>query len=88
MALRIKGKGSVFQDVPVPGRLSAALLEWKALQEAFKGRRILRHGGITFAGVRGWKVSAEKRSPTLGVPSAKAQSLALHLDICGRPSLR
>jgi len=50
VALRIKGKGSVFQDVPVPGRLSAALLEWKALQEAFKGRRILRHGGITFAG--------------------------------------
>jgi hypothetical protein len=31
VALRIKGKGSVFQDVPVPGRLSAALLEWKAI---------------------------------------------------------
>ena len=40
VALRIKGKGSVFQDVPVPGRLSAALLEWKALQR-FKGRRIM-----------------------------------------------
>jgi hypothetical protein len=41
VALRIKGKGSVFQDVPVPGRLSQALLEWKALQENFKGHRIL-----------------------------------------------
>jgi hypothetical protein len=27
VALRIKGKGSVFQDVPVAGALSAALLE-------------------------------------------------------------
>jgi integrase len=50
VALRIKGKGSVFQDVPVPGRLSAALLEWKAFQEDFKGRRILAPGGIAFAG--------------------------------------
>ena len=33
VALRIKGKGSVFQDVPVPGSLSAALLEWKASGE-------------------------------------------------------
>ena len=49
VALRIKGKGSVFQDVPVPGRLSAALLEWKALQENFKGRRIMAPGGIAFA---------------------------------------
>ena len=49
VALRIKGKGSVFQDVPVPARLSAALLDWKALQEGFKGRRILAPGGITFA---------------------------------------
>jgi integrase len=50
VALRIKGKGSVFQDVPVPGRLSQALLEWKTLQEKFKGRRILAPGGIAFAG--------------------------------------
>jgi integrase len=50
VALRIKGKGSVFQDVPVPGRLSAALLEWKGIQEEFKGRRILAPGGIAFAG--------------------------------------
>ena len=49
VALRIKGKGSVFQDVPVPGRLSAALLEWKNIQEGFKGRRILAPGGIAFA---------------------------------------
>jgi hypothetical protein len=50
VALRIKGKGSVFQDVPVPGRLSAALLEWKGVQETFKGRRIRAPGGIAFAG--------------------------------------
>ena len=50
VALRIKGKGSAFQDVPVPGRLSAALLEWKGAQEGFKGRRILAPGGIAFGG--------------------------------------
>jgi site-specific recombinase XerD len=50
VALRIKGKGSVFQDVPVTGLLSAALLEWKEIQESFKGRRILAPGGIAFAG--------------------------------------
>lgn len=50
MALRIKGKGSVFQDVPVTGALSQALLEWKEIQEGFKGRRILRPGGIALAG--------------------------------------
>ena len=50
VALRIKGKGSVFQDVPVPGRLGAALLEWKRVQEGFKGRRILAPDGIAFAG--------------------------------------
>jgi integrase len=50
VALRIKGKGSVFQDVPVPGRLSAGLLEWKGVQEGFKGRRILAPDGIAFAG--------------------------------------
>jgi integrase len=49
VALRIKGKGSVFQHVSVPGRLSTALLEWKALQEEFKGRRIMAPGGIAFA---------------------------------------
>ena len=37
--------------MPVPGRLSAALLEWKVLREKFKGRRILAPGGgIAFAG--------------------------------------
>ena len=45
------GKGSVFHDVPVPARLSAALLEWKALQEKFKGRRIMAPGGIAFAAI-------------------------------------
>jgi integrase len=50
VALRIRGKGSVFQDVPVTGALSQALKEWKAIQEKFKGRRILAPGGIAFAG--------------------------------------
>jgi integrase len=50
VALRIKGKGSVFHDVPVPERLSAALLEWKNIQEGFKARRIMAPGGIAFAG--------------------------------------
>jgi hypothetical protein len=36
----MQGKGSVSHDVPVPGRLSAALLEWKDIQESFKGQRI------------------------------------------------
>ena len=43
-----QGKGSVFQDVPVPGRLGQALREWKDVQENFKGRRILAPGGIAF----------------------------------------
>jgi site-specific recombinase XerD len=36
--------------VPVTGALSAALLEWKDIQEGFKGRRIMAHGGIAFTG--------------------------------------
>ena len=36
--MRIKGKGSVFQDVPVTSTLSASLLEWKDIQESFKGK--------------------------------------------------
>jgi len=31
-------------------RLSAARLEWKGIQEGFKGRRIMAPGGIAFAG--------------------------------------
>jgi hypothetical protein len=50
VALRIKGKGSVYHDVPVTGALSAALLEWKDIQESFKARRIMAPGGIAFAG--------------------------------------
>jgi putative intracellular protease/amidase len=50
VALRIKGKGSVFQDVPVTGALNQALKEWKTIHEGFKGRRILAPGGIAFTG--------------------------------------
>ena len=50
VALRIKGKGGVFHDVPVPARLSAALSEWRDVQEEFKRRRIMAPGGIAFAG--------------------------------------
>jgi integrase len=49
VALRIQGKGSVFHDVLVPARLSAALIEWKDIQESFKARRIMAPGGIAFA---------------------------------------
>ena len=38
------------QDVPVSGALSTTLLEWKAIQERFKGKRIRALGGIAFAG--------------------------------------
>jgi hypothetical protein len=47
VTLRIKGKGSVFQNVPVTGALSAALLEWRDIQEALKGRRILAPGRVS-----------------------------------------
>jgi integrase len=50
VAFRIKGKGSMFQDVPVSGRLSRPLLEWKDIQDGFKARRIMAPGGIAFAG--------------------------------------
>jgi integrase len=36
--------------VPVTSGLSAALLEWKDIQEGFKARRIMAPGGIAFAG--------------------------------------
>jgi site-specific recombinase XerD len=49
VALR-KGNKSVFHDVPVSQRLSAALFEWKDIQEGFKSRRIMAPGGIVFAG--------------------------------------
>jgi integrase len=35
VALRIKGKGSVFQDIPVTRASSVSLLEWKDIQESF-----------------------------------------------------
>jgi integrase len=38
VARRIKGKGSVFQDVPVTGVLSQALKEWKTIQEGALSR--------------------------------------------------
>jgi integrase len=50
VALRIKGKGSIFQDVPVPERLSAALLEWKRVQEKYKGRESFAPEGSTSRG--------------------------------------
>jgi hypothetical protein len=49
VALSIRGNGSVFQDVPVTAALSQSLKKWKAIQESFKGRRILAPGGIAFA---------------------------------------
>lgn len=56
VALRIKGKGSVFQDVPVTGALSPAPLETILDLLPLKGaphsrrRRIIAPGGLAFAG--------------------------------------
>jgi hypothetical protein len=58
VALRIRGKGSVFQNVPAPERFSADLREWKTAQETFKDRRVLVPVGSSsqprnvFAGIR------------------------------------
>jgi site-specific recombinase XerD len=49
VALRIKGKGAVFQDVPVTEALSQALGEWQKFQEHFKGRRIFGRLGVDLA---------------------------------------
>ena len=50
VALPIKGKGAVFQDVPVTAALSMALKEWGwEFQERFKGRRIFSRRGVEFA---------------------------------------
>ncbi len=52
VALRIKGKGSRFQDIPVTTALGEALLQWEAEQGKFKGRRIAYSSGIDFAATR------------------------------------
>jgi len=49
VALRIKGKGAVFQDVPVTASLSQSLCEWQKFQELFKGRKIFGRLGVDFA---------------------------------------
>jgi integrase len=75
VALRIKGKGSVFQDVPVTSALSASLLEWRDIQESFKGKRILAPGGIAFAGSQfvfagHWGIPLSNRAFNLRLRSA------------------
>ncbi len=52
VALRIKGKGARFQDIPVTAALGQALGEWEQEQGTFKGRRIGFLGGIDFAASR------------------------------------
>ena len=50
VGFRIKGKGSVFQDVPVSARLSAALNEWKRHAGGLlKAAASFAPGGIAFA---------------------------------------
>ena len=44
-----QGQGKRLPGCACPRALSPALLDWKVLQEGFKGRRILAPGGITFA---------------------------------------
>ena len=49
VAVRIKGKGGGFVDMPLLERLGLSLAEWFRFREAFKGHR-LRRGGMEFAG--------------------------------------
>jgi hypothetical protein len=61
VALRIKGKGSVFHDVLVTGALSAALFEWKEIQESLKAKRI-RAARQPHSGLFGPFCNAQSRS--------------------------
>jgi hypothetical protein len=57
VALRIKGKRSAFQDIPVTGSLSAALLKWKDIQQRpLRTAHSLRLQGscIIARWIRGW----------------------------------
>lgn len=49
VAVRIKGKGGGFVDMPLLERLGLSLAEWFRFREAFKGHQ-LRRGGMEFAG--------------------------------------
>jgi len=49
VAVRIKGKGGGFVDMPLLERLGLSLAEWLRFREAFKGHQ-LRKGGMEFAG--------------------------------------
>ena len=94
VALRIKGKGSVFHDIPVPGRLSAALLEWKNIQEGFKALRIMAPGGIGFAGSQfvfaGYSGEPfSDRASTCGCAACRAIGAGeIQRTGCGIPRLR
>jgi integrase len=102
VALRIKGKGNVFRMCPFPVRLSAALLEWKALQEKFKGRRIMAPGGIAFAvsqfvfagysgapfSNRAFNLRLRAACRALGVGEITAHGLRHSAErICGNPGI-
>ncbi|MGB7839003.1 MAG: hypothetical protein WBL40_12920 [Terrimicrobiaceae bacterium] len=65
MALRIKGKGSVFQDVPVTGALSQALLEWKEIQELLRHKNIRTTVRYTHVGHEQTRQTAEALSQAL-----------------------
>ena len=87
VALRIKGKGSVFQDVPVTSALSAALLEWKDIQEKFKGRRShgsrrdrLRGVAVCVCGVFGSSIfqPGVQLAVALRVQSARVGEITAH----------
>lgn len=49
VAVRIKGKGGAFVDMPLLTRLGLSLAEWTRFREAVKGHQ-LRRGGMEFAG--------------------------------------
>lgn len=49
VAVRIKGKGGGFIDMPILERLGLSLAEWRRFLESFKGHK-MRRGGMEFAG--------------------------------------
>lgn len=48
VALRIKGKGSRYQSLPVNGPLANLLAEWRQIQEQYKGMKIFAGRGMAF----------------------------------------
>ena len=48
VALRIRGKGGVHQNLPVNAALSELLAEWKTIQEQYRGMKVFAARGLKF----------------------------------------